>query len=210
MLKRFTYAILSILLALSNLVTVSADYKALTTEENVNVYTLPALSEEQISDQIKTYLMNKYDSDHFQIISYLPESDLKKQSITRSQSQTYIGETTRTVQVRYAKNQYPKGVTFKNTTGTIYYQDSQGADVSFSFSIGGKAWNVGVGLGYKASGVTGYGLNCAANTPCKISVSKSVTVKLYHVVVSYEGQVTSESNVPVKFENALYLRNGLA
>lgn len=103
MLKRFTYAILSILLALSNLVTVSADYKALTTEENVNVYTLPALSEEQISDQIKTYLMNKYDS-----------------------------------------------------------------------------------------------------------VSKSVTVKLYHVVVSYEGQVTSESNVPVKFENALYLRNGLA
>lgn len=86
MLKRFTYAILSILLALSNLVTVSADYKALTTEENVNVYTLPALSEEQISDQIKTYLMNKYDSDHFQIISYLPESDLKKQSITRSQS----------------------------------------------------------------------------------------------------------------------------
>ena len=73
MLKRFTYAILSILLALSNLVTVSADYKALTTEENVNVYTLPALSEEQISDQIKTYLMNKYDSDHFQIISYLPE-----------------------------------------------------------------------------------------------------------------------------------------
>lgn len=92
MLKRFTYAILSILLALSNLVTVSADYKALTTEENVNVYTLPALSEEQISDQIKTYLMNKYDSDHFQIISYLPESDLKKQSITRSQSQTYIGK----------------------------------------------------------------------------------------------------------------------
>lgn len=103
MLKRFTYAILSILLALSNLVTVSADYKALTTEENVNVYTLPALSEEQISDQIKTYLMNKYDSDHFQIISYLPESDLKKQSITRSQSQTYIGETTRTVQVGLQK-----------------------------------------------------------------------------------------------------------
>ena len=88
--------------------------------------------------------------------------------------------------------------------------DSTGSDVSLSFSISGYGVSVGVGLGKKASGVTGYALNCPANKACKIYVKKKIRVKLYKVTVSYEGQVYSVSNVPVKTELALYLSNGIA
>ena len=45
---------------------------------------------------------------------------------------------------------------------------------------------------------------------CKIYVKKKIRIILYKVTVSYEWQVYSVSNVPVKTELALYLSNGLA
>ena len=177
------------------------------TKMNRYMTDLPSLTEDDIENQIEGYLKQKYSSENFEIISFEKESVT---FATRSQSQELIGSTTQIRNVGYAKNQYANGVTFNGTTGILYYVDSQGSDVSMNFSIASKIVSVGIGLESKTSGVTAYGFTCAANKPCKLYVKKNVKIDLYHVIVSYERQVYSESDVPVKKELQLYLSNGLA
>ena len=181
-----------------------------TSETNEFVYDLPEITEADISLQIELYLKNKYSIDELEIISVTLGNapSINHSGIRRSQSQSYIGEVTEIRNVGYAANQYSQGVVFSEG-GEIYYSDSTGADVSMSFSIGGNIADVGVGLGRKANGVTGYAVECAPGKACKIYVKKKIRVVLYHVVYSYEGQITGESNVPVKYELQLYLSNGL-
>lgn len=180
-------------------------------ENDETVYNLPTLTSAEIESQIQNYLCEIYHSDDIHVVGYEPMAIYNAGKVqTWDQTQTYIGETTKTVNVGYAKNQYSEGVVFQGQKGYIYYSDSKGSDVSVSFTISWKTLSVGIGLGAKSSGVTGYALECPANTPCKAYVRKKVNVKLYHVVLTYEGQVLQESDVPVKDELQLYLSNGLA
>ena len=202
--KKLTKLVLSLIIAISTFcIPIYAEDEAVTNEME---YILPEQRYEEFIDQLKIGVENEIGSSDFKILGYRKQNYLEE--VPAYQTQEYIGETTQIRSVGYASNQYPQGVTFSNG-GTIYYSDSTGSDVSLSFSISGYGVSVGVGLGKKASGVTGYALNCPANKACKIYVKKKIRVVLYKVTVSYEGQVHSVSNVPVKTELALYLSNGL-
>ena len=142
------------------------------------VYNLPPNSEEDITYQISNYISSYLDDNQFLLLN-----------------------------IGYAKNQYPQGVVLSNG-GTIYYSDSKGNDVNVSFSIGAYKTSVGIGLGSKSEGVTGYSLYCNPGVACKIYIRKKVEVSLYKVTVFYQGQTLSVQNVPVKNELQLYLSNG--
>ena len=172
-----------------------------------STYDLPRITDYDVYSQIYTEIEKKYNG-KAKIISYSPQIlDNSGVIRTSSISQTYISETTDWVDVGYAKNQYQHGVTFQGSGGAIYYSDSTGSDVNIDFSINGGWYSVGIGLGWKNNGVAAYSLNCSAYQACKLFVEKYVNVQLYHVVYSYEGQIQSENDVPVKFELQLRLSN---
>ena len=179
-------------------------------ESTCTIYQLPQSRDIDSYVQIYNYLVELTHSIEFKILSYNPQSILDTSGFGRDWSQSFIGETTEWRDVGWANNQYANGVIFEDEDGYIYYSDSTGSDVSLSFSINHQVISGGVVLGQKTSGVAGYSLHCPANTPCKIWVRKYINVKLYHVVYSYEGQVHSEYNIPVKTELQLSLRNGLS
>lgn len=179
------------------------------TDSGETEYILPEQTHEEFISQLRIGVENVIGSSDFNIIGYHKQIIAEGGVMPAEQTQVYLGETTQTRSIGYASNQLSGGVTF-SSGGYIYYIDSTGSDVSLSFSISGYGVSVGVGLGKKTSGVNGYGLYCSPNKACKIYVKKKIRVKLYRVTVSYEGQVYSVSNVPVKDELALYLSNGLA
>ena len=155
--KKLTKLVLSLIIAISTFcIPIYAEDETVTNEME---YILPEQRYEEFIDQLKIGVENEIGSSDFKILGYRKQNYLEE--VPAYQTQEYIGETTQIRNVGYASNQYPQGVTFSNG-GTIYYSDSTGSDVSLSFSISGYGVSVGVGLGKKASGVTGYALNCPA------------------------------------------------
>ena len=201
--KNFIKFMLICSFAFLNLQIINADFDSL----SERVYNLPPNSEEDITYQISNYISSYLDDNQFLLLHYEKQFLSNGVISPQDQYQELLGSTTEIKNIGYAKNQYPQGVVLSNG-GTIYYSDSKGNDVNVSFSIGAYKTSVGIGLGSKSEGVTGYSLYCNPGVACKIYIRKKVEISLYKVTVFYQGQTLSVQNVPVKNELQLYLSNG--
>lgn len=89
--------------------------------------------------------------------------------------------------IGYARNQQENGVVFIGAPGSIYYSDG-GPSVQISLGAALDFATVGVSLGKKESGVTGYGLlNLAPNIPWKLFIYKDLSIKKYKIEYDYYG-----------------------
>lgn len=171
--------------------------------QKMTLYDLPELSYENIEQQIDEFILNHSKNDLFNIKSFSNDVLLSDYQ----ESTTLVGsQLNRWVNLGFAKNQYPNGVTF-TSGGSIYWVDGgSGTDINVSFTINYQVASVGISVGRVPTGVTAYLVNCVPNRRCKLEVSKKVNFYLYYVVKYQGAGVWWRGYVPVKHEVELLLK----
>lgn len=150
-------------------------------------YDVPELSEEVMKEQVKEIIKEKYKSEEIENIIVYSDSDLVKSGKLPRYGATLLGTTYKyKYDLGIAKNQPQNGVSFEYG-GTIYWKDDTSNDVNVGFSISGVGYSIGVSVGSKVSGVTGYGAWCPANMRCKLSVKKDLKFERWYVEVQVSG-----------------------
>lgn len=144
-------------------------------------YDLPEVSDNEVKEQVKEVIKDKYNLESVENINVYSERDLVESKKIMPRGSTLIGTTYKyEANIGWARNQPVNGVSFSNG-GYIYWQDGNSIDTDISFSLGGSIFSVGVSAGVRAGGVTGYSAWCPANTRCKLKVFKDLKIQRWYV-----------------------------
>lgn len=144
-------------------------------DSNGTHYIMTPLSEAEQLKEIKTYLKKEKGIKSFDHIVIEAEKSSLSPDVV---DQDKIGSVTKKIDLGRVGGQ--TGSVCFDDGGFIYWQDG-GATTNVSFSIGGAGYSMAVSIGYKASGVTGYGMQCLPGVDTIMGLERTVKFTRWHV-----------------------------
>lgn len=185
MLKKIVMCFVSILLSLGCCFIQPLAYE--NDVDTITHYDFPEVSDDEVRQQVKEIIKEKYNLYSIENIKVYSAEDLINEHKIMPREVTLVGTAYKySEEIGWAKNQYPNGVSFQYG-GYLYWEDDNSNDVSVDFSIGGYGFSVGVSVGSKTDGVTGYASWCPANTRCKLKVFKDLKIQRWYVETQVSG-----------------------